>query len=593
MSKASREARKTLRAIPRTAAPQLSDESTADEARGFPVGAAALLALQGNLGPGSEEVLKFLRVSEDLLATMADAEAMDNYPLLSSALDIYADDATQADSQTGRVAWVTSPDEDVQLSLDSLLRHVMRVDTTSWGRVRGLVKYGNHYWEPVLGESGVQRVVDLPPASMRRVENERGTLKGFLQSFSPRALYTPNDFDNAVREYRSARSDDAQYKAVPAIPFEPWRVIHTRLMGRDMASIYGSSIFQGGARWAWRRLLLMDDSALMFRLTRAPERMVYYLDCGTKSDAEALAYCDAFRRRLRKKKIVDSSGKTAYRYDPVSVDEDIIIPTRAGSETRIENMAGPVWQSMDDVDYFKTMLFGAIKIPRAYLGDETGVVRATLSSQDVRFARTTMRVQQEYKQGLTTTCDVHLLALGVDPSSVEYDVEMSAPSSIFELAQLEVRNARADYAQRIGAFVDFDFVLREIFHLPKEQIAVILKGRATDLAREGGMGGGGGGDGEGGGPPGMDSGGPPGPGEPGYQAQQATPAAESMRRKRDDAELKRKLDRVLSEDRQWADRMAGVEKLLKEVASLTKQSMGAPQRVQRDSRGRVTPAPIR
>ena len=67
-----------------------------------------------------------------------------------------------------------------------------------------------------------------------------------------------------------------------------------------------------------------------------------------------------------------------------------------------------------------------------------------LSSEDTRFARTVLRVQRELRNGFSKVARVHLASLGINPAKVEYEVHMTTPSSIFELGQLEVRNARAD-----------------------------------------------------------------------------------------------------------------------------------------------------
>jgi intein/homing endonuclease len=168
-----------------------------------------------------------------------------------------------------------------------------------------------------------------------------------------------------------------------------------------------------------------------------------------------------------------------------SSDEDFFVPVREGKEgTRIEVLGGPNWQSVDDIEYFRDALFAAIKIPKAYLAQSEGVNRSSLSSEDVRFARTVLRVQRELRNGLSKVARVHLAALNIDPLAVEYNLHLTVPSAIFELAQLEVKNARADLANRMREFVDLYWILSNVFGLSDDEIELIIKRRDEDAERE-------------------------------------------------------------------------------------------------------------
>jgi hypothetical protein len=176
-----------------------------------------------------------------------------------------------------------------------------------------------------------------------------------------------------------------------------------------------------------------------------------------------------------------NTGKLDLKFNPVSQDEDFFIPSRKGQEgTRIEVLGAPSWQHMDDIEYFRSKLFAALKVPRAYMGQEEGVARAVLSSEDVRFARTVLRVQRELRNGLSKICRIHLAALNIDPYAADYDIRMTVPSSIFELAQLEVRNARADLASRMKEFVSLHWILSNVFGFGDSDIEMIMSQREED-----------------------------------------------------------------------------------------------------------------
>jgi hypothetical protein len=140
---------------------------------------------------------------------------------------------------------------------------------------------------------------------------------------------------------------------------------------------------------------------------------------------------------------------------------------------------------MEDVEYFQNKLFSALKVPKAYLAQDENVARAVLSSEDVRFARSVLRVQREVKNGLSKIARTHLAALNIDPYAAEYSIHMTVPSAIFELAQLEVRNARADLAARMREHVSLPWVLKNVYLLSDDDLEVIIRQRSEDTVREG------------------------------------------------------------------------------------------------------------
>jgi hypothetical protein len=431
-----------------------------------------------------------LVVENDLMTRFFDYEEMDDFPEIHTALDIYADDATQEDSMRNRSIWVTSENARVRDIANDLLHQTLRIEEDLWGIARTLAKYGNKYAEVLLAEGkGVVGLAFMPPATVRRVEDVDGTLLGFVQDLSGKGV-TPEDFKKLLDERGRLRKEAASNKEDPtpaptgstAVPFEGWEVIHWRTRGKWMRSMYGHSVLES-ARWVWRRLVLLEDAAMLYKLTRAPARYAYYIDTGDLNPKQALAYVSDIKRNHKKKKYVNAQGKLEFKVNPLAHDEDFWVPTRGGKEsTRIEVLSGADWQSMEDLRYFRQKLLAAIKIPAQYIGmsDQGDDARASLSSQDVRFARTIMRLQRELKSGIRKVIRVHLSALGIDPNSVEWDVHMAVPSSIFELAQVEVRNAQADLAARMEPYVSKDWLMTNVFDFAADEAKSMRNAQRKD-----------------------------------------------------------------------------------------------------------------
>lgn len=441
---------------------------------------------------GQDVLSDYLRLEHDLLSRYVDYEEMDDYPEISTALDIFSDDSSQPETQINRTVWVESPDESVQRVLDDLLHKNLRIDEEIWEIARTLVKYGNDCEEILVTENGVEGLNFLPPPTVRRIEGPRGELFGFIQDFKGKFGYGPQEFQQILTQRMSTplgRAGVPDKNATSAndgrvAALEDWEVVHFRLRGKHRRSLYGYSVLES-ARWIWKRLMMLEDAALIYRLQRAPERYAFYVDVGDLPPAEALAFVNRVRQGHKKTKYFNPvSGKLDLKFNPIAQDEDFFVPSRKGQDgTRIDVLGAPSWQHMDDVEYFRSKLFAALKVPKAYMGQEEGVARAVLSSEDVRFARTVLRVQREIRNGLAKVCRIHLAALNIDPYQVDYEIRMTVPSSIFELAQLEVRNARADLAGRMGQFVSLHWTLENVFGFNDHDIELIIEQQQDDAIR--------------------------------------------------------------------------------------------------------------
>lgn len=457
-------------------------------------------AAQGATGPiaptgfnllqayGYDVLADYLRLDASLLERYADYEEMDDYPEIASAIDIFADDATQPDTVNNRTVWCTSKNVRVRTEVDNMIRR-LNLDEEAWEITRSLVKYGNDFEELLVNDDGVIGLNYLPAPSVRRIEGRHGELYGFIQDPRGKIGFSVDDFKAAMAKRQALITGDIKAGEAgtdPTIAFEDWEVVHFRLRGKQRRSVYGHSVLDS-ARWIWRRLMLLEDAAMIYRLHRAPERFAFYVNVGDRSDQEAMLYLNRMRQQFRKNKYVNPrTGYLDQKVNPPAQDEDFYIPFRSGEDgSRVEMLSAPAWQHMDDVEYFRSKLFAAMKIPRAYLGEDDGAVRSVLSSQDIRFARTVLRVQREVRNGIRKMARVHLSALNIDPNSVDFDIQMTVPSSLLELAQIEARAARADLAARMRDFVSLHWVLEHVFNLDDEEIQTIFLQRDEDMIREG------------------------------------------------------------------------------------------------------------
>lgn len=294
---------------------------------------------------GYDSLAEHLRIDQDLQARYTDYEDMDEYPEISVALDIYADDACAPNMDREQSIWVTSEDKAVADNLNDMLHKTLSVDDDVWGGARTLSKYGNNFSEVLVNERGVIGLNYLPPPTMRRVEDPKGGLLGFLQDVRGEFNITMDDFYALAAQRGGGPAPIApvlnQRNRAPGelTVFEDWEVVHWRLRGKHLRSVYGFGVIDP-ARWVWKRLSLLEDALLIYKLERAPSRYAFYIDVGQLDAERGLAHVNRVKNSFTRKKFVNpSTGKLDMRNNPLPVAASTPVPQLDGRDITIEQMA--------------------------------------------------------------------------------------------------------------------------------------------------------------------------------------------------------------------------------------------------------------
>ena len=426
--------------------------------------------------------------SFDRMSRYSDFAEMEATPEIASALDIYAEETVSPDEH-GRVLHIFCEDELKKDLLETLFYDTLNLEFNLVMWVRNLCKYGDFFlFNDVDPKYGIVNAYPIPISEMEREEG-----------FDP-------ENPGAVRFRWLTQGNSV---------LENWQISHFRLLGNDAFLPYGSSVLES-ARRIWRQLILIEDAMLVYRVIRAPERRVFYIDVGNVPPDEVTNYLEQATSTLKRSQVVDqTTGKVDLRYNPMSVDEDYFIPVRGGdSGTKIDTLAGGQnTAAIEDVEYIQKKLFAALKIPRAYLGyDEDIGAKATLAQEDIRFSRTIQRIQKTVIAELNKIAMIHLYIHGYDAEElIDFELKLSNPSSIAQLQKLELISQRFDIAGKVPeGMLDRRWVQKNVLGLTDKVIEEIHEGKMQDKiedaevegagAEEGGddAGGGGGGD-EGGG----------------------------------------------------------------------------------------------
>jgi hypothetical protein len=187
--------------------------------------------------------------------------------------------------------------------------------------------------------------------------------------------------------------------------------------------------------------ILSEDSMLVYRVTRAPERRVYKIYVGNIDDADVPAYVNEIADRFKRTPIVDpQTGQMDLRYNQLSNDQDFFIPVRSeDAPNPIDTLPGA--NNLDqiaDIQYLRENLFTALRVPKPFLGfDETTGDGKNLALQDIRFSRTINRIQQSMLQELNKIAIIHLYLLGFEEDFDNFTLTLNNPSTQAEMLKIE------------------------------------------------------------------------------------------------------------------------------------------------------------
>ena len=396
--------------------------------------------------------------SYDRMARYSDFSEMEATPEISSALDIYAEECVSPDVE-GQVLNIRTDNRKIKGLLENLFYDVLNIEFNLVMWTRNLCKYGDFFlFNDISPEYGVVNAFPIPIAEIEREEG-----------FDP-------DEMSAVRFRWVSQGNRI---------LENWQVSHFRLLGNDAFLPYGSSVLEG-ARRIWRQLILIEDAMLVYRIIRAPERRVFYIDVGNIPPENISEYLEQAQSSLKRNSVIDkTTGKVDLRYNPLSVDEDYFLPVRGGDTgTRIDSLAGGSnTNDIEDVQYVQKKLFAALKIPKAYLGyDEDIGSKSTLAQEDIRFSRTIQRIQKTLISELNKLAMIHLYCHGYTSEDLlDFKLYLSNPSSIAQQQKLELIRTKFEIsAQAPEGIVDREWIRKHVLDLTDDDIERIVEGRNKD-----------------------------------------------------------------------------------------------------------------
>jgi len=355
-------------------------------------------------------------------------------PEIDGALDIYASETATQDSQ-GNIINVFCSSSKVQKIINDLFDRI-GIEDKGFDIIKGMCAYGDEFYEIIYSKSGkgIHSVNMIPREYVGRYE-ENGVLKNF---FIRKSKKTRDKRDS----YYSF--DYAQMNKSEHVEIDPFRILHWRITNSDFAP-YGKSILDSVIT-PLEELRLMEQSLLLARISRAPERRIYYVNVGQAQGEKGIAMAREIVKGLKRKSILDrgNGNKLDNNIDFFGASEDLVIPFRKDEEkSSIESL--PQLNDpgqLQDLEFIRDRIFPGLGIPRQYLFDDTFAnANTNLSNKNIQFAKRIRRIQKYFVYNLYKIAYIELKLKNVPKKDYEdLLITMNNPSNVDVREKLETES---------------------------------------------------------------------------------------------------------------------------------------------------------
>jgi hypothetical protein len=232
---------------------------------------------------------------------------------------------------------------------------------------------------------------------------------------------------------------------------------------------------------------LLEDSILIYRIQRAPERRVFYIDVGNMPSHLAMSFVERVKNEVNQRRIpsVTGGGQSVVDagYNPLSINEDYFFPqTAEGRGSKVELLqGGQNLGEIDDLKYFTNKLFRALRIPSSYLptGSDDGGSNfndgrvGTAYIQELRFNKYCERLQSMIDEPFDNEFKFYLHNKGINIDSNIFDIKFNPPQNFASYRQAEMDTARVNTFNVMVAipFVSKRFAMKRFLGMTTEEVA--------------------------------------------------------------------------------------------------------------------------
>jgi hypothetical protein len=244
------------------------------------------------------------------------------------------------------------------------------------------------------------------------------------------------------------------------------------------------------------QLSMMEDALVIYRISRAPERRIFYIDVGNLPKAKAEQYLADVMNKYRNKLVYNAqTGEIKDDRKHMSMMEDFWLPRREGGRgTEISTLpGGQNLSEIEDIEYFKKKLYQSLNVPRSRMEADNGfnMGRASeISRDELKFNKFTNRLQKKFARVFIDVLKTQLVLKEI-VSAEEFDTikdfmqfDYATDNHFTELKDAEIMRERLDTLSQaqeyIGKYFSHEYVRKYILRQTEDEMIVLNKQIETE-----------------------------------------------------------------------------------------------------------------
>ena len=245
------------------------------------------------------------------------------------------------------------------------------------------------------------------------------------------------------------------------------------------------------------QLRMIEDAVVIYRIVRAPERRIFYVDVGNLPKVKAEAYLRDVMSRYRNKLVYDAStGEVRDDRKHMSMLEDFWLPRREGAKgTEVSTLSGGQnLGEISDVEYFQKKLYQSLNVPMSRLDSDNGFNMgraAEITRDELKFTKFVQRLRKRFTQVFNDVLKTQLVLKGIitieDWSKIKEHIQYTFLKDGYfaELKNAEMLRERLSLAQEVspyvGKYYSVEFVRKNILQQTDEDILEIDRQIAGEI----------------------------------------------------------------------------------------------------------------
>jgi len=292
-------------------------------------------------------------------------------------------------------------------------------------------------------------------------------------------------YDEDIRERNAGKKETNKKKFRPPLQLDPNSITYVTSGLTDMRSGYAISWLHKAVKPA-NQLRMMENALVIYRITRAPERRIFYVDTANLPKSKAEQYIRSLKANYRNRMSFDpDSGSFQDQRHQMTMQEDFWMPRNSsGRGTEVDTLpGGQNLSDIDDVIYFQKQLYKALNIPVTRLEADSFMQlgRATeISRDELKFTKFVSKIRKRFNMMLLDLLKTELILTKVitvqEWNDIQPLIKFKYAQNMYleEMKQSEMLRDRLDLADSfqsyVGKYVPNDFIRREIFKHSEQEM---------------------------------------------------------------------------------------------------------------------------